>query len=195
MAYSDAFLKALAHAMLYEVGPNFNPADPETMAGLIATAAQRKKVGYTNTSGDNGGETKFGVAKNANPAINVTALTYAQAQDIYFYKYWLPSGCNAIDQIGMSKLAILHFDGCVNIGVSKAGRFLQEVLGVEQDGKIGNITITALKTQKEAEICSALCARRAAHYQAIVEHNPAQAKFLNGWLRRIHEVRDYVLKP
>lgn len=194
MGYSDTFLKALAHAMLYEVGPNFNPVDPETAAGLIATAAQRKKVGYTNTPGDNGGETKFGVAKNANPAIDVTNLTYTQAQDVYFYKYWLPSGCNAIDQIGMSKLAILHFDGCVNIGVGRASQFLQEVLGVTQDGKIGNVAITALKSRDEADVCSKLCDRRAAYYQAIVSKNPSQAKFLNGWLRRIQEVRDYVMK-
>lgn len=65
--YTNAFEKAIDHAMLYEVGGFWNVNHPAVARGLIDTSANRKAVGYVNDPDDRGGETKFGVARNANP--------------------------------------------------------------------------------------------------------------------------------
>jgi lysozyme family protein len=185
--FTQAFIKAVSHAMTYEVGP-FDENDPETVSGLISTQTQRRKVGYTNDPVDAGGETKFGVAKSGNPNTNITSLTWPEAQQIYYDRYWIAGGC----QLLSPRLAVLHFDGCVNHGVSRASKFLQEVIGANQDGQVGPATAKLANSKNDLEVCSLLADRREKFYRAIVASNPVQARFLNGWLRRINEMREFV---
>lgn len=190
--FTPAFERAVVHAMLYEVGGWFNANDKETQLGLIATPFQRRKVGYVNDPDDHGGETKFGVAKNANKDLDITGLTWAQAKQRYYEKYWVAGGCHLLQP----RIAILHFDGCVNHGVDKASKFLQEVVGaVPVDGDVGPGTAKAVSRMNEFDVCRLLCDRREKFYRNIVATNPSQGKFLNGWLRRINEIRDFVRGP
>lgn len=187
--YSPIFERSTAHAMIYEIGPNFNPNDKETAAGLISTAAQRKKVGYVNDPLDAGGETKYGVAKNGNPTLNIRTLTWDQAKEVYYTKYWIAGGCHLLSD----KVAMLHYDGCINLGVSRASKFLQQVAGVTQDGQVGPKTAAAINSMNQKNVLEQLCAAREQFYRNIVANKPTQVRFLNGWLRRISEMRDYVL--
>jgi lysozyme family protein len=187
---SMKFEDAVAHAMKYEVGA-FNPADPEVIAGLISTPAQRKKVGYVNDPADKGGETKFGVAATANPGVKIATLTWPQAVEIYRAKYWMAGGCHLLNE----RVALIHFDGCVNHGVGRASRFLQQIAGVPQDGQVGQRTATALASLDPIQVCNSLAARREQFYQDIVISNPSQAKFLKGWIARINDIRAVVTKP
>ena len=86
----DTLSLAFSMGMHWEVGPFFDPNDPETIAGLCGTASQKRKVGYVNDPRDSGGETKFGVAKNANPNVNIAKLTLDEAKKIYKSRYWIP---------------------------------------------------------------------------------------------------------
>lgn len=185
--FTQAFIKAVTHAMGYEVGP-FDANDSDTIAGLISTPAQRRKVGYTNDPVDAGGETKFGIAKSGNPKTNIASLTWPEAQQIYYDRYWIAGGCNLLSP----RLAVLHFDGCINHGISRAGKFLQEVVGASQDGQVGPATAKLANSKNDLEICAALADRREKFYRGIVASNPPQARFLNGWLRRINEMREFV---
>lgn len=190
--FTPAFERAVTHAMLYEVGGWFNANDKETQQGLIATPFQRKKVGYVNDPDDRGGETKFGVAKNANNDLNITGLTWAQAKQRYYDKYWVAGGCHLLPP----RVAILHFDGCVNHGVDKASKFLQEVVGAKPiDGDVGPGTAKTVLKMNEFDVCRLLCDRREKFYRNIVAATSSQGKFLNGWLRRINEIRDFVRGP
>lgn len=190
--FTPAFERAVAHAMIYEVGGWFDPNDKETKLGLIGTRAQRRKVGYVNDPDDAGGETKYGVAKNANKDLDITSLTWEQAKQCYFDKYWIAGGCDRLPP----RVAILHFDGCVNHGVGRASKFLQEVVGAKPvDGAVGPGTAKAVSAMNELDVCRLLCDRREKFYKAIVASKPSQAKFLNGWLRRINEIRDFVRGP
>lgn len=190
--YTPAFERAVAHAMIYEVGGWFNANDKETRAGLIATPPQRKKVGYVNDPDDTGGETKFGVAKNANTDLNITGLTWDQAKARYFEKYWLAGGCHLLSP----RTAILHFDGCVNHGIGRASKFLQEIVGATPiDGQVGPGTARKANAMNEFDVCRMLADRREKFYRDIVANKPSQAKFLGGWLRRINEMRDLVRGP
>lgn len=186
--YPESFEYALNHAMLYEVG-KFWKLTPEVEAGLIETREQRRAVGYVNIPEDRGGETKFGIAQKANPEISVRDLTWEGAKEVYFRKYWLLGRCDQLSD----RLAIMHFDGCVNHGVVRANRFLQQAVGAEADGKIGPVTLDAINDDDPMRLCSEIADLRVGFYHRIVERDASQGKFLKGWLIRIDEIRAYVL--
>lgn len=183
----EIFEHAIIHAMNYEVGAFFQ-LTPEVEAGLIETKAQRRAVGYTIDPTDRGGETKFGVAQNANPDIDVTTLTWEEAKSVYYDRYWIAGKCHLLP----NKLAILHFDGCVNHGIGRASKFLQKSVDTTPDGQIGDDTLQAVEYFEEMHICNSICDLREKFYRDIVASKPNQVKYLNGWLRRITEMRDYV---
>jgi lysozyme family protein len=189
--YSKAFESAVSHAMLYEVGGFWNVSHPAVAQGLINTPANRKAVGYVNDPSDNGGETKFGVAKNANTDLNISKLTWDQAKAVYFVRYWLAGKCDQMP----ARTAVLHFDGCVNHGVSRANTFLQRAVGVTADGAIGPVTLAKIKATNEMQLLSSICTQREQFYRSIVAGNASQAKYLTGWLTRISQMRAYVTNP
>jgi lysozyme family protein len=182
------FEKALNCCMKYEVGGFWNLETPGVREGLIKTAAQRKAVGYTNDPDDRGGETKFGVAKAANPDLDITNLDWEGAKRVYMKRYWLPGDCQDLPV----RLALMHFDGCVQHGVGKAATFLQCAVGATVDGDVGPATIEKVKTVDELVTVDKIGELRAAFYRQIVELNPSQAKYLNGWLRRIDETKAFI---
>lgn len=188
--FTDDFLHAFDHAMQYEIGGFFNPQDPEVIQGMYETRDQRRKVGYVNIPADRGGETKYGIAQNANPEVSVRDLDLNGAMQVYFNKYWLTGSCDRLPY----PLTIIHFDGCVNHGVKRANRFLQQALGVADDGQVGNGTLGALSQAPIDAVIAGIADRRRAFYQSIVNRDPSQAMFLKGWMRRIDEVYDYTVK-
>jgi lysozyme family protein len=190
MSFTEDFQHAFDHAMIYEVGPFFNSADPETIAGLCVTREQRRKVGYVNDPVDTGGETKYGVAKNANTDLDIKTLDLAGAMNVYFHKYWLRGQCDKLPY----PVSLIHFDGCVNHGVGRAAKFLQIAVGAVADGAIGPKTLTAANQKDPLEIVKSIATQRRAFYNAIVASNPPQVRFLTGWLRRINEVETFTLK-
>jgi lysozyme family protein len=188
--FTDAFNKAVDHAMTYEVG-GFWKLTPDVEAGLIGTDAQRKAVGYVNDPDDRGGETKYGVAKNANMDLNITTLNWAGAKEVYNRRYWLNGSCDKLP----GRVAVLHFDGCVNHGVGRANKFLQRALRVTVDGVIGPATCAKAAAADPISLCNSICDQREQFYRDIVANNPSQGKFLNGWLRRINEMRKFTTDP
>lgn len=184
-----AFEAAVDHAMLYEVGGHWNVNHPAVEYGIIDTRDDRRAVGYVDDPDDAGGETKFGVAQNGNPDLDITNLTWEQAKSVYYERYWLAGRCPDLPP----RVAVLHFDGCVNHGVKRAAMFLQRAAGVNPDGAIGNITLQRANDMDDYALCESICDQRAQFYRAIVANKPSQAKFLRGWLRRIDEMRSFVL--
>jgi len=184
--FSQAFEKAVDHAMLYEVG-GFWKLTPEVELGLINTSAQRKAVGYVNDPDDNGGETKYGVAKNANPDLDIKTLDWEGAKEVYNRRYWLNGSCDKLP----GRVAVLHFDSCVNHGVGRANKFLQRALQVTVDGVIGPATCAKATATDAIALCNSICNQRDQFYRDIVANNPSQGKYLGGWLRRINEMRTF----
>lgn len=186
--YTQAFEAAINHAMLYEVGGHWNINTPGAKEGWVETPAYRKACGYTNDPTDRGGETKYGVAKNANPHVNITHLDFETAKAIYFSNYWLNAKCDKMN----GRLAALQFDGAVNHGPSQASKFIQRAIKVTDDGAIGPVTLAALATKDPITICNDVCDMRAKFYRDIVANKPEQAKYFNGWMRRVNEMRAFV---
>lgn len=184
--YTKAFEDAIDHAMLYEVGGFWD---------LDATGARdgtnAKACGYVNDPVDPGGETKYGIAKNANPTVDIKHLDWEGAKAIYFAHYWLTAKCDKMD----NRVAVLHFDGAVNNGVGQAAKFLQRAVGAVADGAIGPATLALLNAKDSRDVCNDICDQREQFYRNIVAAHPEQSKYLNGWLRRISEMRAFVINP
>lgn len=185
----DKFLLAFNYAMMHEVGKFWNPEDQDVIEGRVETKEQMRKVGYVNVVGDRGGETKYGIAKRSHPDLDVRGLNLDAAQDIYFDEYWVGGKCNRLPY----PLSIMHFDGCINHGVGRAGKLLQKSLGIEEDGSIGPNTLSAISILPQRGLIEVLAGNRENFYNAIVENDQSQAKFLSGWFNRIHEVTSFVL--
>lgn len=188
--FTQEFITAFNHAMLYEVGKFWDPADPDVIAGRISTREQRRKVGYVNIPADRGGETKYGVAQKFNKQIAVRDLDLNGAMTFYFNEVWLKGKCDKLP----FPLQIIHFDGCVNHGVSRASKILQNSVNSEPDGIIGNMTLNLIDSNPQHEIISKIADIREDFYDDIVARNSSQSIFLNGWKTRITEVEDFCLQ-
>lgn len=94
--------------------------------------------GYVNDPDDPGGATKYGITMRDNRAVLLTLgvkdvrnLTYDQAKQIYYNKYYRASGADVVAAKSV-KLAYAHFDSAVNHGVGTAARFLRQCSGFDK---------------------------------------------------------------
>lgn len=181
------FDQAILFTMKYEVSPLFQLSD-EVRAGLIDTPKQRMAVGFSDDPFDNGGVTKFGVAQNSHPNVDVKKMTWEQAKEIYKKDYWAAGKCDQLPEL----IAVLHFDLCVNSGVRQANMILQKALNTKADGVIGPITLAAVQAADQKELCKKLLDGRRDFVKQIVFMKPAQGRFLKGWLARIDSLEKYV---
>ena len=96
--------------------------------------------GYVNDPNDPGGETKYGISKRAYPQVDIRNLTLEKATTIYFNDYWTKIRGDSLP-LGLSRVV---FDMAVNAGPYQAIRLLQKVVGVKQDGVLGEKTLAAV---------------------------------------------------
>jgi lysozyme family protein len=109
--------------------------------------------GYVNHPKDPGGPTNLGITQSTLSSYlgrrasvqEVRALTKAAVKPIYKKRFWDVLRCD--DLPGGVDLAVYDFG--VNSGTSRAARYLQSVVGVSQDGKIGPATISACNRIKK----------------------------------------------
>lgn len=113
--------------------------------------------GYVNSPNDPGGETKFGISKRSYPHLDIKNLTKEQADKIYFDDFWMAMRCDQMP-LGMDEFVM---DFAVNSGVPTVKKKLQQALGVLPDGKIGAVTLAALKTANKKRIVRFLFVERA----------------------------------
>lgn len=105
--------------------------------------------GYVNAKTDAGGPTKYGITHKtlaahrgvrSVTAAQVKAMQLNEAEAIYRKSYWGPSGGDVLP----AGLDYAAFDFGVNSGPQRAVKTLQKVLGVKQDGWIGENTLRAV---------------------------------------------------
>ena len=187
MEYTKAFLDAFKFTMRYEVGPKFSMDDPDVISGKCGDPASQKKTGYTCIAEDAGGETKFGIAKNANPDVDIKGMNLATALEIYYKRYWTPLSLDSFDQV----VAINLFDAAVNHGVGQASKWLQRAVNTTPDGKIGPATVKAAQSVDPLNLAEQILQARENLFNTIVKNKPSQAKFLKGWLNRLNDIKSY----
>lgn len=151
--------------------------------------------GYIDDKNDNGGETKYGISKRSYPDVNIESLTIEQAKHIYYRDFWNTKQME-LSSIDDEKIAIELFDTAVNMGVGVASKFLQEALNLMNrnqkdwndlviDGFCGVETFKAYKKARKDILLKVLNGLQFCKYKSIVESNPSQEVFFNGWMKRV----------
>ena len=148
----------------------------------------KEEGGYVNDSRDPGGRTNYGVTQKTweswvgHPVTeaDMENLTIADVSPLYKANYW--------DKINGDSLPLgidyATFDMAVNSGVTRAAKTLQQVLGVAQDGQVGEATINACEAANPREIATAVCEKRLAFLQSL----PTYGTFGRGWSNRVASV-------
>lgn len=138
-------------------------------------------------SGDAGGTTYAGIARNKNPQWEGWAFIDAKetpptelVRKFYKANFW--------DRIKGDELnpAIAQsiFNFGVNAGVSVAVKLAQIVAKTAPDGVIGAKTISALNGMSEELFVAHYALAKIARYRDIVQRDRTQIKFMLGWLNR-----------
>lgn len=171
---------------------------------LIIDEIIKREGGYTNDPSDSGGETNFGitieVARSSGYTGSMKLLPREKAFDIYSHVYWDSLQLDYIEQRSPIIAAELA-DTAINMGVGRAGEFLQTCLNVLNDGQkyysdlkidgaVGMKTINNfykyLDTRglnAESILLKALNCLQGAYYIELCLKREKDEKFLAGWLQ------------
>ena len=153
----------------------------------------RLEGGYVDDARDPGGATKFGITLavlrealgRTASAEDVSALTEAEAADIYQRRYWAPMRCGELP----AGLDLVAFDTAVNMGPGTAVRLLQAAVGAEPDGVVGPKTLARAVSAPTADAIRAASELRRRRYRTLAGF----AVFGRGWLRRTDTVEALAL--
>jgi lysozyme family protein len=117
-------------------------------------------------------------------AQNERALAVEQFYERNFWNQWFA-------QIDSDEVAKRVFDMAVNGGAGTSTRLLQQAVNsfhvgnpLETDGEWGPATVAAVNAVNPLTLVAAFQQARCAYYECIVAKNPADAKYLAGWLAR-----------
>lgn len=163
------FQRALSLVLKHEGGWSDHPADPggATMKG-VTLANFRRYVKADATKDD------------------LRRISDAQLATVYRRFYWdAVHGAELPDGVDYAV-----FDFAVNSGPGRAAKFLQGVVGVAQDGRIGPATIAATKTAMRATVINDLCDKRMKFLRGL----KTWPTFGKGWTSRVSGVRSDALK-
>jgi lysozyme family protein len=160
----DNFTDALARVLASEGGFVNHPSDPGGMTNLGCTKAVWEEfVGHPVSEAD------------------MRALTPDLVAPLYRRKYWdKVSG----DQLPKG-LDYAVFDAAINSGPGRAAKWLQQIVGVTQDGAIGPGTLAALKAVPVRMLITQYNDVRL----QFLENLPTWGTFGKGWGNRIAHVQ------
>lgn len=163
-----------------------------------------KEGGYCNDVNDLGGETCWGVtiaeARNSGYTGNMKDFPRSHAVELYREKYWYRVH---LDEIADRSIPVARelFDTGINMGVGKAGEFLQQALNafnnqgkyyadVAEDGDIGPGTLRAFDAFLDKRgtdglyvLLKALNCLQGARYIDISRKRPQNEDFTYGWIK------------
>lgn len=151
---------------------------------------------YSKDPTDTGGRTVLGISENNWPNWDgwkivdtlLSAKDMATHQELqkkvqifYLNNFWNPIKG---DEIHSQMIANSILDFGVNAGVKVSVRLAQKVVGVKDDGIIGNNTLNALNFFDERLFIAEFKLAKIDRYCDIVDANASQLRFLKGWIRR-----------
>lgn len=139
--------------------------------------------GYVNNPNDKGGPTKYGITQADLPGVNIASITPAQAVAYYQEHYWKPLYSQINDQALAEKL----FDMGVLFGVGTAVKLLQismqSEISIVTDGGFGPETLADVNQYGDISSYRTVLLN---HCMDVVNRNPNDAQFLQGWVNRIN---------
>lgn len=148
---------------------------------------------------DKDGRTYCGILESAHPASTIWKLLdkyqplkrgqiikgdtdlESEVKRIYYTDYWLKIRGSEIDS---QIIAEFIYDWDVNSG-KQAVKMVQQVLSLDQDGRVGSQTLNAINNEFEATLLQKLIARRKQWVEGHCKLVPADLPNRKGWLNRI----------
>ena len=112
---------------------------------------------------------------------DIKALTIEDSRRLYQKFFWDPLH---LEKLINEELKLHIFDHGVNAGTRTAVKLLQRILSLQDDGAIGNMTITAANNYT-GNIIEEYKKAREKYYLDIIVKNTRLIVFKNGWLNRI----------
>lgn len=166
ITFDEAFRRLIGH----EGGYTIDKRDSGNWTG--------GKVGVGTLKG-----TKFGIAANTYPNLDIKNLTLAQAKEIYEKDWWDKLGGHGLH----SAITFQLWDFAVNAGKKRAIIELQQVAGVTADGVIGPKTIEAVNALDLNDVLLSLTAERLKFYTSLKTW-PTHG---GGWVKRVADNLKY----
>jgi lysozyme family protein len=160
----------------------------------------RWEGGFVNHPADPGGATNRGITQKVYDGFrqgrglavrSVRELEDEEMRAIYQGQYWVPPRCDDL----MTPLDFVQFDTAVNMGVSRAVKFLQQAVGAEPDGQFGRQTKECVAGCDAGKALVDYCQVREDFYRRLAQRKPEMAVFLTGWLNRLNALRKQVGLP
>jgi len=141
-------------------------------------------------SGDTGGMTYAGIARNKNPQWGGwhlidhnqqgTVLT-GMVRGFYKTEFW---DRLRGDEITNQTVAESVFNFGVNTGLSVAVKLAQLIVGATPDGAVGPVTLQKFNNAEPESFKKSYALAKITRYADICNKNRSQSKFLLGWLNR-----------
>jgi lysozyme family protein len=161
---TDRFPIFIDRLLSHEGGYTADRRDPGNWTGGRVNAGQLKG-------------TKFGIAANTYPNLDIKNLTRTQAIAIYRRDFWEAAKCDKLAPV----VAFQLLDGAVNSGIKQATRWLQRAVKVADDGMIGSMTLAAIRATDQNDIAYRFNADRI-DFMTRLKNWPVHGA---GWMRRI----------
>lgn len=154
----------------------------------------KNEGGFTNHPDDRGGPTNYGIIQSEYSVFlgrkasvdDVRKMPLSHAIAIYRQKYWAPLN---LDKVIHQNVATCIFDMGVLCGTGKSAEWVQKVLGLKVDRKIGPVTLKAINETDPALFVELFSDYAAQYFKDIVTNRPSQKVFLKGWLARADRLR------
>lgn len=108
-----------------------------------------------------------------------------EVKRIYRQEYWNKAKLYAVDS---QQIANEIFVFGVNAGIKRAIKLAQKIVGVVQDGIVGQKTLKALNAYNDKLFDIVFDAGEAEYYESLIEANRKYAIYENGWLNRAKSV-------
>lgn len=187
-------------------------------SGTAIELVLKHEGGFSNHPNDPGGATKYGVSLRtlrksyaSDPEkfghmdldgddkiteADIKNLTSDMAHEYYRVFWWKRYKFSLIP---IEKLAVKCFDVAVNIGPSKAIKFLQQSINeviprfyLVEDGLMGEDTSAALtkiskSSQRECNVYAIFILNLELWYRELATNKKSLAPFLKGWLNRLYD--------
>jgi lysozyme family protein len=154
--------------------------------------------GYVHHPHDRGGATNKGITQAAYDDYRVgrglgrqpvSGLSRVERDDIYRTRYW--SAVRGDDL--PAPLDLVVFDSAVNAGPAQAIKWLQRAVGAAVDGKIGPVTLAAVKAADPKQAAMQVIDQRLDFYEYLAQRDKKQAVFLAGWTNRVNGLKPEVV--
>lgn len=105
-------------------------------------------------------------------------------REIFKGMYWDRWRADRITSQSVANICVDWVWGSGKYGITR----VQRLLGVQEDGIVGDVTLAAINARDPRRLFSEIKADRYAYIEEIIRRRPTNAKYRRGWLNRLNDL-------